>query len=117
MAPSEKLEETKFILDLHENIFHEIFKFLNYDTIYFKLRGVCRKLRIYADSFIQLGGVFMFLGQQSSQLLHMYKRKENAFFICMSSMKPNSRILHRIQYKMAMLFGEFSMIELLQEVS
>ena len=88
MATSEKLKETKIILDLHENIFHEIFKFLNYDTIYFKLRGVCRKLRIYADSFIQLGGVFMFLGQQSSQLLHMYKRKENAFFICMSSMKP-----------------------------
>ena len=87
MAPSEKLKETKFILDLHENIFHEIFKFLNYDTIYFKLRRVCRKLRIYADSFIQLGGVFMFLGQQSSQVLHMYKRKENAFFICISSMK------------------------------
>ena len=87
MAPSEKLKETKFILDLHENIFHEIFKFLNYDTIYFKLRAVCRTLRIYADSFIQLGGVFMFLGQQSSQLLHMYKRKQNAFFVAISSIK------------------------------
>ena len=33
----------------------------------------------------------MFLGQQSSQLLHMYKRKQNAFFIAISSMKPYPR--------------------------
>ena len=88
MAPSKKWKEMKSILDLHENIFHKIFQFLDNDTIYFKLRGVCRTMRIYADSFIQLGGVFMFLGQQSSQLLHMYKRKQNTVFDGIPSMKP-----------------------------
>lgn len=78
----------KSILDLHENIFHEIFQFLDNHTIYGKLRGVCSALKIYADSFIQLAGVVMFLGYGHSQLLHTYKLRKNIVSISVQSRMP-----------------------------
>ena len=88
MAPSKKLKEVKSILDLHENIFHEIFRFLDNHTISVKIRGTCRVLKIYADNFIQLRGVFVLNAQGYCQLLHMYKLKQNTIFISIQPRTP-----------------------------
>ena len=88
MAPSKKVRQVKSILDLHENVFHEIFKFLDNYTIYVKMRAVCRVLRIYAESFVQLSGVFVLHGHGYCKLLHMYKLKKNIIFIKIQSRMP-----------------------------
>ena len=88
MAPSTKSKQARSILDLHEKIFHEIFRFLDNYTIYVKIRTVCRVLRIYADSFVQLSGVFVLQGEGYCKLLHMYKRKQNSIFFSIQSRMP-----------------------------
>ena len=91
MSPDIKLRKKhcrKSILDLHETIFHEIFQFLDHHTIFLRLRSVCRTIKTYADNFVQLGGVLMFLGHQSSDLLQVYKLKQNVIFISIQSIKP-----------------------------
>lgn len=88
MAPPKKLKEAKSILDLHENIFHEIFRFLDNYTISVNVRGACRVLKIYADNCIQLRGVFVLHAQGYCQLLQMYKLKRNIVFI---SIRPQMK--------------------------
>lgn len=93
MPPGSKLQKkngNKSILDLHETIFHEIFQFLDHNTIFLRLRGVCRTIKTYADSFLQLCGVSMILGDQdqSSYLLQVYTLKHNVIAIGIHSIKP-----------------------------
>ena len=88
MAPSKTSKQAITILDLHENIFHEIFRFLDVDTIYVKIRAVCRVLRIYAESFVQLSGVFVLHGHGYCKVLQMYKLKQNIIFISIRSRMP-----------------------------
>ena len=88
MASSKRVRQAKSILDLHENIFHEILRFLDNYTIYVKIRAVCRVLRIYAESFVQLSGVFVLHGQGYCKLLRMYKLKKNIIFIRIQSQMP-----------------------------
>ena len=91
MPPGRKLQKKnskKSILDLHETIFHEMFKFLDHHTIFLRVRGVCRTIKTYADSFVQLGGVSMILGYQSFNLLQVYTLKRNVIVINIQSIKP-----------------------------
>ena len=88
MAPSKTSKQAITILDLHENIFHEIFRFLDNYTIYVKIRGVCRMLKIYADNFIQLRGVFVLHDHEYFQPLQMYKLKQNIVFISIQPRLP-----------------------------
>ena len=105
MSPDHKLRKKdcrKSILDLHETIFHEIFQFLDHHTIFLRLRSVCRTIKTYADNFVQLGGVFMFLGHQSCDLLQVYRLKHNIIFISIQSIKPYST---SDEIKMYHIFG------------
>ena len=88
MAPPKTSKQAITILDLHENIFHEIFRFLDVNTIYEKIRAVCCVLRIHAESFVQLSGVFVLHGHGYCKLLHMYKLKKNIIFIRTQSRMP-----------------------------
>ena len=91
MYPHNKLQKTnckKSILNLHETIFHEIFMFLDPHTIFLRLRCVCRTIKTYADSFVQLSGVLMFLGHQKTDLLQIYRLKHNVVFVSIHSIKP-----------------------------
>ena len=54
-----KLESQTNILDLHEDIFREIFRHLDAGTVYFKIRRLCHKMKVYVDQYIQLAGIFM----------------------------------------------------------
>ena len=88
MVPSKTSRQAITILDLHESIFHEIFRFLDIDTVYVKIRAVCCALRIYAESFVQLSGVFVLHGHGYCKLLRMYKLKQNIIFISVPSRMP-----------------------------
>ena len=46
------------LLDVPENVFTEIFKYFKYRHVYLTLRMVCRRIKKYVDSYIQVGGVF-----------------------------------------------------------
>ena len=93
MYPHNKLQKTDCktsLLNLHETIFHEIFNFLDPHIVFLRLRSVCRTIKTYADSFVQLGGVLMFIGHQSSELLQVYRLKHNVIFVSIQSIKPYS---------------------------
>ena len=47
------------LLDLHEIVFFEIFKFLNDIDIYCGCRNVCQVLRRYADTYLPCVGTFL----------------------------------------------------------
>ena len=57
MATSTKLRKLEIIiniLNLHDDIFREIFRHLEIETIYFTLREVCRKMKNYVDEYENL---------------------------------------------------------------
>ena len=49
------------ILDLPENIFRDIFDYLEDKVVYYKVRAVCRQLRLHSDNYIQIVGKFLLL--------------------------------------------------------
>ena len=65
------------INQLPEQIFHEIFGYLEYYTIIISLREVCTKFRQHVDTFITIFGVFMLTGTNSSPSKVMYVFKTN----------------------------------------
>ena len=44
--------------DLPENVFREIFRHFNDKTVYLIFRKLCKKIKMYADTYVQLGGIF-----------------------------------------------------------
>ena len=73
------------LLDLPEDIFYEIFRYLHVKDIYFGVRNVCRSLKHYVDCYIELAGVFMLVGggcsfgeifekRHSSEVLYAFKQ-------------------------------------------
>ena len=48
-----KLEIKIDILKLHEEIFREIFRHLEVDTLYFTLREVCTAIKKYVDNYVK----------------------------------------------------------------
>ena len=65
------------INQLPEQIFHEIFRYLEYNTIILSLRKVCTKFRQHVDTFTTIIGVFMLTGTDSSPSKVMYIFKTN----------------------------------------
>jgi len=72
-------------LDMPEDIFYEVFRYLDYSDIYFLVRNVCKTLEHYVHRYIQLGGVFMLVGggcsfgevfekRYSSEIFYAFKR-------------------------------------------
>ena len=54
------------IIQLPEQIFCEIFKYLKIETIMITLRAVCKKIKDHVDSYIKIKGIFMLTGEKSS---------------------------------------------------
>ena len=59
------------LLDLNENIFHEMFQYLPYDDLYLYVRNASKILRSLVESYIQLNSSFIFL---STDKWHCHKR-------------------------------------------
>ena len=95
MEASTKLRilETKVnILGLHENVFREIFRHLEVETVYFTLRLVCQKMKNYVDEYLQLGGIFM-LGagrKNSTEILYVFtkRNKETSIYSKLAASYP-----------------------------
>ena len=71
MATSNKRrnpESTVHILGLHEDIFREIFRHLEIETVYFTLRHVCREIKNYVDEYVTLRGIFMLAANNRNHL-------------------------------------------------
>ena len=68
------------INQLPEQIFHEIFKYINYDTIIISLREVCTKFRQHVDTFVRIIGIFMLTGSTDStdsKVMYVFKTHKN----------------------------------------
>ena len=71
-------------LDLNEDVVREIFLYLDYDEVFYTLRKVCKQLKEYVDTYIQLGGVFLLCSVPGmpSKLLHVFKQNGRIVGIC-----------------------------------
>ena len=49
---------------LPEEIFREIFNYLSFETLYFALRKVCKKIQTYVDIYIKVEGTSVLFGRQ-----------------------------------------------------
>ena len=83
-------------LDLNEDIFRRIFNHLEDETVYFILRNVCRKIKQYADTYIQLGGTFMCATgpDNSSEIIYVFKRNDRVISISSKLVASYPRRLH-----------------------
>ena len=88
-----KPEKLIAFLDLFEDVFYEVFRFLRADDLYFSVRNVCTKLRYFVDSYVNLGGVFMLVGggcrfgevserRHSSEILYIFKQNGKVVSLC-----------------------------------
>ena len=99
MATSAKIsnpESTVNILKLHEDIFREIFGYLEVKTVYFTIRHVCRQIRNYVDGYVKLDGVFMLTAglRNPTEILYLFTETNGAKFIYSkeASYNPHSPI-------------------------
>lgn len=80
------------LLDLPEDIFYEIFRFLHIRDIYFSVRNVSKTMKQYVDCYIELAGVFMLVGggcsfgeifekRLSSEVLYVFKQNSRIISI------------------------------------
>ena len=51
---SSQMENRPHLLDLNEDIFREIFRYLDDDEVYFTIRNVCQQLKYYVDMYLEL---------------------------------------------------------------
>ena len=63
--------------DINEDIFREIFSYLKDEFVYFSLRVVNKKLKLFVDAYIQLDGIFLTNGGRDSVTEVMYVLKRN----------------------------------------
>ena len=87
ISDSKKLKKELNLIDLCEDVLHEIFRYFDYHYTYLNLRNVCNRLRCCVDRFMQLGGIFMLiersnpfeevLKRRSSELIYAYKQNGN----------------------------------------
>ena len=85
------------ILGMNEQIIRRIFKLLSDKDVYFTLRKICRRFKIWVDQYIQLRGILL--------LLHWdYKKKLSRHFL--SSVYLVSNCAHEeIQTKLIYVFS------------
>ena len=87
ISDSKKLKKELNLIDLCEDVLHEIFRYFDYHYTYLNLRNVCNRFRCCVDRFMQLGGIFMLiersnpfeevLKRRSSELIYAYKQNGN----------------------------------------
>jgi hypothetical protein len=72
-------DHRKSIVDLPEQLFREIFKYLDTETVYFAMRNVSQEIKKQVDQYIELRGVFIVTGTFccSTRLIHIFKRYGN----------------------------------------
>ena len=60
------------LVDLHEHIFHEIFRCLADNELYFSMMNTCKKIEGYVINYMGLSGIFMSVGGgvMNPQCLH-----------------------------------------------
>ena len=68
---SSKEKQQTCLLDLNENIFHEIFQYLPYDDLYLSVRAASKILSSLVESYTQLNSSFIYL---STDKWYYYKR-------------------------------------------
>ena len=79
---SKEMQQT-CLLDLNENIFHEIFQYLPYADLYLYVRSASKILRSFVEGYIQLNGSFIFI---STNKWSFHKR-------CLSVLQRNGKIV------------------------
>ena len=64
------------IIQLPEQIFREIFKYLDNETIITSLRNVCLKIREYVGRYIDIRGIFMLTGSRddSARIIYIFQK-------------------------------------------
>ena len=73
MASIEKYlndDSNKQLIKLPEEIIREIFSYLSFETLYFTLRKVCKKMKCYVDHFIDVEGIFFLEGHRRGRIQH-----------------------------------------------
>ena len=56
------------IIRLPEEILREIFDYLSFETLYFALRKVCKKIQTYVDRYVDFAGTsFLFVCKEGSE--------------------------------------------------
>ena len=101
------------ILHISEHIFRRIFELLNDKDVYFTLRNVCRKFKVYTDQYVQLKGIFLLLHDTSTttfgcsnsyediqtKLIYVFTRNQKVSSMSWSPFEPIPRCpgwpLHR----------------------
>ena len=66
-------------LDLPEDVFVDIFKYLDHPTLYFTVACLCQKLKHYVDSHVGFGGIFLDL-KHGTWILYSLKRSKEITF-------------------------------------
>ena len=81
-----KDDNNQQLMRLPEETIREIFRYLSFETLYFYLRNVCKKMKCYVDNFIDLGGIFFLEGYrrgriQHSEVIYIIQTKNKQFKI------------------------------------
>ena len=72
----QKHDGSKSFVDLPEQLFREILKYLDNETIYFVMRNVSQEWKNSVDQYTELGGVFIITGTSCcfTKLMYIFKR-------------------------------------------
>ena len=81
---SDKIKKWKTsitIEQLPEQIFREIYDFLGVKTIFMVVRNVSKKFREHADSYIDVKGIFMMIGNEhdKAKIIYIFNRRAAKF--------------------------------------
>ena len=70
------------LLDLHQDVLHEIFRYLDRNHLCFSVRHVCKAMKIHVESFMPAIEKFMLVDQSGSNrlfmtilVIYMFKRR------------------------------------------
>ena len=86
------------ILDIPENVFRIVFKYLEDDDIFFTLRPVCLQLKRYADEHIKLEGKFLLIPDSMDDpkesktpfILYIFSNIQSVLSTCSKPFRPYS---------------------------
>ena len=73
---SSKEKQQTCLLDLNENIFHEIFQYLPYDDLYLYVRAASKILRSLVESYTQLNSSFIYLSTDNTYQTNIYHKRD-----------------------------------------
>ena len=78
------------ILNLNEEIFQRVFKYLNVETLYFTLRDVCSTIKRYVDNYVKVGGAFILSRgpENTTKMLYLATTKNDITCIHSKTIAP-----------------------------